>query len=423
MSNNNNVNQRLDTNMHKTEMDERYKPAKLAKGGVIHYGLLILDTLLNDTIREMDAYKEYVENSQEVIIPMVQPQPVDPTQGAHKNTRAEWVRRTGGKRLMRRGEGGVLEPAELHNTNIVLKRKTTSKEKIALKDKPVKEKRLKEKLERIEREQRLADEEIDDDLDDILEAMKTQKLKGVAEYDDDEPQITPDAQLLLDFKRTRKLSRQEALITELSKGQGEGSETRNETHELKDSLDSDQTLSPTRLDVVDEGEEDDVSNYKVLVHEKTKENISRYLNETPAPSLEDVGLPRIAGTSRLNSHDGSSGKEKPSGDSFDPDRLPESQTVVVTEVIMTEPTEPDQHGSIRVDYVSITPDETLTLELPPRGNPKLTSCTSGASANPSDVLAQNLNMQVLPITGADDPILTPHITRIITTKPTTSKQN
>ncbi|GKB62602.1 hypothetical protein Tco_0918788, partial [Tanacetum coccineum] len=132
---------------------------------------------------------------------------------------------------MRRGEGEVLEPAELHNINIVLKRKTASKEKIALKDKPVKEKRLKEKskkaketyvddtdqvyavtllsveserlrLERIEREQILADEEIDDDLDDILEAMKTQKLKGVAEYDDDEPQITPDAQLLLDFKRT-----------------------------------------------------------------------------------------------------------------------------------------------------------------------------------------------------------------------------
>ncbi|GKC14114.1 hypothetical protein Tco_1010896 [Tanacetum coccineum] len=324
MSNNNNVNQRLDTNMHKTEMDERYKPAKLAKGGVIHYGLPILDTLLNDTIREMDAYKEYVENSQEVIVPMVQPQPVDPTQGAHKNTRAEGVRRTRGKRPMRRGEGGVLEPAELHNTNIVLKRKTTSKEKIALKDKPVKEKRLKEKLERIEREQRLADEEIDDDLDDILEAMKTQKLKGVAEYDDDEPQITPDAQLLLDLR------------------------------ELEN---SDQTLSATRLDDVDEGDEDDVSNYKVLVHEKTK--------------------------------------EKPSGDSFDPDRLPESQTVVVTEVTMTEPTEPDQHGSIRVDYVSITPDETLTLELPPRGNPKLTSCTSGASANPSDVLAQNLNMQAL----------------------------
>nr|GEY53002.1 hypothetical protein [Tanacetum cinerariifolium] len=112
------------------------------------------------------------------------------------------------------------------------------------------------RLERIEREQRMIDEEINDDLDDTLEAMKTQNMKG----------------------------------------------------ELSDSLDSDQTLSATRLDVVDEGDEDDASNFTVLVHEKTmvskekrtpilttisslrtqssQDNISCYLNENPAPSLE-----------------------------------------------------------------------------------------------------------------------------------------
>ncbi|GJW61210.1 hypothetical protein Tco_0110545 [Tanacetum coccineum] len=298
MSNNNTFNQRSDANMHSKDMDEKFKPTKVTKKGFIHYGLSILDTLLNDTIREMDAYKDNVENSKEVVVPMAQPQLVDPTQGTHKNTKA--------------------------------------------------------------------------------------------------------------------LSRKERLIQELSGGPSEGFETRIETQELRDSLDSDQTHSATRLDVVDEEDKDDASNFM--------ENISRYLNETSAHSLEDVGLPRIARKSGLNSHDGSSRKEKPRGDFVDPDRLLESQTINVPEVSMSEPTRPDQHGSTGVDSVLITLDETLTLELPPRGNPELTSCTSGASENPLDVLAQNLNFQVQPITNADDPIPSPPITTIITTKPTTSKK-
>ncbi|GJS29089.1 hypothetical protein Tco_0489709 [Tanacetum coccineum] len=52
--------------------------------------------------------------------------------------------------------------------------------------------------------------------------------------------------------------------------------------------------------------------------------------------MEDVGLPRTTGTSKLNSCDGRFGKEKPISDSIDPDRLFESQTVIVTEVTMTE---------------------------------------------------------------------------------------
>ncbi|GKE40438.1 hypothetical protein Tco_1463843 [Tanacetum coccineum] len=72
------------------------------------------------------------------------------------------------------------------------------------------------------------------------------------------------------------------------------------------------------------------------------------MNENPAPSLEDVGLSRIAGTSGLNSHDGSSGKEKPSGDFVNPDWLHKSQMIVVPKIIMTKPTRPDQRGSTRV---------------------------------------------------------------------------
>ncbi|GKB65316.1 hypothetical protein Tco_0921502 [Tanacetum coccineum] len=225
---------------------------------------------------------------------------------------------------MRRGEGGVLEPAELHSTKIVLKRKPASKEKPVSKEKRVKEKSKKVK----EIEQRMIDEEIDDDLDDTLEEMKTQKLKGV-------------------------------------------SETKIETHEHRDSLDSNQTPSATRLDVVDKGDEDDVSNYIVLIHEKTS-----VAKEKGTPILTTIISIRTRSNVRLNYHARSSGKEKLSGDFVDQDRVPESQMVVVPEVTMTEPTGPDQSGSTRVDSVLITPDETLTLEETPRGNPELTSCTS-----------------------------------------------
>nr|GEX65347.1 hypothetical protein [Tanacetum cinerariifolium] len=67
---------RRNADIHRSEMDERYKPAKVAKRGVIYYGLQIPDTMLNDTIQEMDAYKEYAESSQRVIVPIVQPQPL-----------------------------------------------------------------------------------------------------------------------------------------------------------------------------------------------------------------------------------------------------------------------------------------------------------------------------------------------------------
>nr|GEW34165.1 hypothetical protein [Tanacetum cinerariifolium] len=294
----------------------------------------------------------------------------------HKNTKAVGVKKSEGKGPMIRGEGGVPELAKSLKTKIVLKRKPSSKEKSTSKDKPVKGKQVKEKskkaketyvdgldqlhianllsakserlrLERIEIEQRIIDEEINDDLDDNLEAI------------------------------TSKLSRKERLIQEFSGGPCKGFETRIETWDLKDSLDSDQTCNATRLDIVDEGDEDDASNFTVFVHGKqydikekemettthttisssrtpsSQENISCYLNETSAPSLEELAC---------------RGLQK--------NRLLKSQTVDVQEVTMSEPTKPNQSGSTRVDFVLITLDETLTLELPPKGNPELTSLTS-----------------------------------------------
>ncbi|GKE81477.1 hypothetical protein Tco_1551477 [Tanacetum coccineum] len=114
------------------------------------------------------------------------------------------------------------------------------------------------------------------------------------------------------------------MIQELSGDPREGSATRNETQDDRDSLDSDKTLRAPKLEYVDEGEEDDASNFMVIMF--------TYLNETLEPSLEDVGLPRIVGTSGLNSHDESSRKEEPSGDSVNLDRLTKSQTVVVSKV-------------------------------------------------------------------------------------------
>ncbi|GKE34337.1 hypothetical protein Tco_1453659 [Tanacetum coccineum] len=160
-----------------------------------------------------------------------------------------------------------------------------------------------------------------------------------------------DAQLLINFKKGSKFCKKERLIQELSGDPREGSAARNETQDDRDSLDSDKTLRAPKLESVDEGEEDDASNFTVFVH----------------------------GTSGLNSHDESSRKEEPNGDSVDLDRLTKSQTVV------------------------------------------LTSCTSDASENPLDALAQSLNLLVQPITDTDVQIPSPPIITVITTKPTTLK--
>ncbi|GJR47136.1 retrovirus-related pol polyprotein from transposon TNT 1-94 [Tanacetum coccineum] len=118
------------------------------------------------------------------------------------------VRKIGvGKGLIRKGKGGVPKPAKERITKIVLKRNPITKEKTTSKDNPKKEtldkgkflkaksKQTKEtyvdnpielqlaellsvenerlRMESLEREKRMMDEEIDDDLDDTLETMKT----------------------------------------------------------------------------------------------------------------------------------------------------------------------------------------------------------------------------------------------------------
>nr|GEU31393.1 hypothetical protein [Tanacetum cinerariifolium] len=262
-------------------------------------------------------------------------------------------------------------------------------------------------LERLEREQIVSEEEIDDDVDDTLAAIKTQKLKGIAETDD-EPHMSHDAQLLINFKKDSKLSKEERFIQEFLRGLGEGSTIRNENQDDRDSLDSDKTLSAPRLEnFIDEGEEDDALNFKVFVHGKkydVKEKdtpihttisspkidhlrIMCHVNETSEPSLEDVNLSRNVRMSGLNSHDGSSRKEEPSEEPIYLDWLTESQTVVVSEVAITKPIGPDQRGSIIVNpEIHLTLGKIPTIGLLPRGNPKLTRCTSCAFENPSDAL-------------------------------------
>nr|GEY50472.1 hypothetical protein [Tanacetum cinerariifolium] len=340
MSNNTTINQRSDLELHSASKDRKFKTVKVIKQRVMQYGLQIPDTMLNKTIKKMDAYKEFVVKCKRLVVPMDQLQPVVPTQGTHKKTRTKKVRKISGKGPMMRGKE-VAEHVESFKTNIVLR----SKKKPTEKSKKVNEIANSERL-------RLAKEEIDDDVDDTLKAIKNLKLKGISKIND-VPQRTPDAQLLLYLKEGHKLSRRERWIQDLSRGPKEGSVVMNETHDEKDSLDSDQTPS----------------------------------------ALKDVGLLRPIGTSGLNFHDRTSRKEEPSGDSVDIDRLIESQMVNVPEVTITEPTGPDQHGFTVVNpEMHLTLGKTLTFGLVPRGNPELTSCTSGASEIPSDALAQNLNL-------------------------------
>nr|GFA02635.1 hypothetical protein [Tanacetum cinerariifolium] len=83
-------------------------------------------------------------------------------------------------------------------------------------------------LEKLKREQRMAKEEIDNDVDNTLEVVKNLKLKGIAKIDG-VPKRSPDAQLLLDLKEGQTLSKRKRLIQELSRGPGEGSAVRKKT--------------------------------------------------------------------------------------------------------------------------------------------------------------------------------------------------
>ncbi|GJW69151.1 hypothetical protein Tco_0123575 [Tanacetum coccineum] len=295
LSHNNTIKKRSYAYMHSESQDEKFKQIKLAKKGVMQYGMQIPETMLNDTIKEMEEYKEYFSKGKRVVVPM---------KGAFV---AKEVKET-----------YVDDPDQMHVTTLL----SIDSER--------------QRLEGIRQQKLMIEEEIDDEVADTLESIKTLKLK-------------------------RMLGNQR-----------EGSKIRKKSQDDRDFIDSDQTPSTRRLDnVVNEGDEDDVSNYSVFVHDKEKEakekeipifkplspprtgsfhdDVSCYLNENLVPSLRDVGLLRTEGTSGLNSHYRSSRKEKPCGDSVDLDRLPESQTVIVPEVTMTKPTMPNQHGSIVVN--------------------------------------------------------------------------
>ncbi|GJZ53995.1 hypothetical protein Tco_0608880 [Tanacetum coccineum] len=172
-------------------------------------------------------------------------------------------------------------------------------------------------------------------------------------------------------------------------GQGEGSEIRKDTQDDRDFIDSDQTPRATRLDnIVNEGDVDDVSNYTVFVHYKQKE-----AKEKETHIFKPISPPRTGSShddvSWLNSHNRSSRKGKPCGDSIDLDRLPESQRLIVPKFTMTEPTGQNQHGSTVFNpEMHLTPRETPTLGLILGGNPELTSCISCASKIPSDDLVK-----------------------------------
>ncbi|GJT95210.1 hypothetical protein Tco_1090728 [Tanacetum coccineum] len=284
--------------------------------------------MLNDTIKQMDKYKEYLSKGKQVVLPMVQPH-VAPVANEVKETYVD-------------------DPDQMHVAILL----SVENER--------------QRCKQIRQQKMIIEEEID---------MKKNDSGDV-------------------------------------EGQGEGSEIRKDTQDDMDFIDSDQTPSATRLDnIVNEGNVDDVSNYTVFVHYKQKEakekethifkplsppttgsshdDVSCYLNKNPTPSLRDVGLPRTTRTSGLNSHNRSSRKGKPCGDSIDLDRLPESQRLIVPKFTMTEPTGQNKHGStIFNPEMHLTPRETPTLGLILGGNPELTSCISCASKIPSDDLVK-----------------------------------
>ncbi|GKB39646.1 hypothetical protein Tco_0884588, partial [Tanacetum coccineum] len=326
--------------MHSELKDERFKTIKVTKKGVIHYGLQKLDIMLNDTIKEMDVYKEFIVKCKRAIFLIVQPQPVVPTQGTHKKSRVEGYKEETSINSKEVKETYIDDPDQIHAAILL----SAESERL--------------RLEIIKREQRMAEEEIIDDVYDTLEVVKNQKLKGIAKTDD-APKISPDAQLLLDLKEDHKLSRREGLIQELSGGPGKGSAVRKETQYDRDSLDSNQTPSATRLQTIDERDKDDASNFTVTLHP-----LWGTLACEPA-RLQVKTLDRFYGVrnqvwTRVSETDSTA-----------------VQMVDVPEVTMTKPTRPNQRGSTLVNpEMHLTPWETLNLGLLPGGNPELTSCTS-----------------------------------------------
>ncbi|GKC31713.1 hypothetical protein Tco_1039007 [Tanacetum coccineum] len=71
LSHNNNLNKRSDAELHSESQDGKFKQLKLAKKGIKQYGMQIPKTMLNDAIKEMDEYKEYVSKGKWAVVLMV----------------------------------------------------------------------------------------------------------------------------------------------------------------------------------------------------------------------------------------------------------------------------------------------------------------------------------------------------------------
>nr|GEV56483.1 hypothetical protein [Tanacetum cinerariifolium] len=62
-----------DVDMHSESQDGKLKQLKLDKKGIMQYVMQIHATMLNDAIKEIDDYKEYMIKGKRVVVLMVQP--------------------------------------------------------------------------------------------------------------------------------------------------------------------------------------------------------------------------------------------------------------------------------------------------------------------------------------------------------------
>ncbi|GKF32446.1 hypothetical protein Tco_0102244 [Tanacetum coccineum] len=79
---------------------------KTGKEGETKYEMKIPEVMLNVLIKEKQAYKVYMKKCVEIDVSMVQPQPVDPTQGTNIEISAQ-VGRGHGKCFMKKGNFAV----------------------------------------------------------------------------------------------------------------------------------------------------------------------------------------------------------------------------------------------------------------------------------------------------------------------------
>ncbi|GJR69836.1 probable sodium/metabolite cotransporter BASS4, chloroplastic [Tanacetum coccineum] len=189
-------------------------------------------------------------------------------------------------------------------------------------------------------------------LENKLESMMIWKIHAIAT-------ISPEQQNLIDLQQAMKLSRQESAFEQLSEDDddSEGDDNVDEARQYRVRIRRAKKQTPP----IEQHSSPMIS---------SQDDIYRYLNENPAPTMGDVGLLVDVGMSGLNSHDGSSRNEKPCGDSFDPGLLFEPQTVVLQEDPVTELGAPDQRktpGAIPTPVES-SPGEILAKQACRRTN-------------------------------------------------------